>query len=137
MSPPSEDDTIGALSLIIWSLTIVVLIKYVILILNADDHGLGGTFALYSVTSRGIQTWLKNDALFKRINLVLSSVALTSLAMVISDGILTPAISGASIAAVYPPPPSFPRRGAVGCAPRLTRPDDRACCARRRVRTMA
>ncbi|CAG8847286.1 9742_t:CDS:2, partial [Racocetra persica] len=41
-----------ALSLIFWSLTIVPLIKYVFIVLRADDHGEGGTFALYSLLSR-------------------------------------------------------------------------------------
>ena len=50
--PPSKEDLIGALSLIIWSLTIVVTIKYVTIVLFADDDGEGGTFALYSLITR-------------------------------------------------------------------------------------
>ena len=82
------------LSLIIWSLTIVVFIKYVIFILSADDHGQGGTFALYSVVSRALQAKLNNPERFRKYNTWLSTVALVSLAMVISDGMLTPVISG-------------------------------------------
>ena len=85
---------IGVLSLIIWSLTIVVFIKYVIFILSADDHGQGGTFALYSVVSRALQAKLNNPERFRKYNTWLSTVALVSLAMVISDGMLTPVISG-------------------------------------------
>ncbi|XP_031095405.1 potassium transporter 26-like [Ipomoea triloba] len=44
----SEDDLIGTLSLIFWALTILVLIKYTFIVIHADDHGEGGTFALYS-----------------------------------------------------------------------------------------
>lgn len=50
--PPSPEDLLGALSLIIWSLTIVVTIKYVTIVLFADDDGEGGTFALYSLITR-------------------------------------------------------------------------------------
>ncbi|XP_073306413.1 potassium transporter 26-like [Primulina huaijiensis] len=50
----SEDDLIGTLSLIIWTLTIVVFIKYVFIVLQANDHGEGGTFALYSYICRHI-----------------------------------------------------------------------------------
>lgn len=43
---------LGATSLIIWALTIMVTIKYALIVLNADDEGEGGTFALYSLISR-------------------------------------------------------------------------------------
>ncbi|EAW22751.1 uncharacterized protein NFIA_014420 [Aspergillus fischeri NRRL 181] len=51
-SEPSREDVLGAVSLIIWSLTIMVTAKYVCIVLNADDEGEGGTFALYSLISR-------------------------------------------------------------------------------------
>lgn len=50
--PPGYDDLLGALSLIIWTLTIIVTIKYVIIVLNADNEGQGGTFAMYSLLTR-------------------------------------------------------------------------------------
>ncbi|XP_019149656.1 PREDICTED: potassium transporter 26-like [Ipomoea nil] len=43
-----EEDLLGTLSLIFWALTILVLIKYTFIVIHADDHGEGGTFALYS-----------------------------------------------------------------------------------------
>ncbi|XP_042498356.1 potassium transporter 11-like isoform X3 [Macadamia integrifolia] len=46
------EDIIGALSLIIYSLTLVPLLKYVFLVLRANDNGQGGTFALYSLLCR-------------------------------------------------------------------------------------
>ncbi|KAI9680377.1 MAG: hypothetical protein M1829_001263 [Trizodia sp. TS-e1964] len=49
---PSYDDLLGALSIIIWTLTLMVSIKYVCIVLSADDEGEGGTFALYSLLSR-------------------------------------------------------------------------------------
>jgi KUP system potassium uptake protein len=42
-SQPSWDDLVGALSIIIWSLTLIVTIKYVCIVLLADDDGQGGT----------------------------------------------------------------------------------------------
>ena len=51
-SEPSYDDLLGALSLIIWTVTLMVSIKYVIIVLQADDEGEGGTFAIYSLLSR-------------------------------------------------------------------------------------
>ncbi|XP_057417150.1 potassium transporter 10-like [Lotus japonicus] len=47
-----EEDLIGALSLIIYSLTLVPLVKYVFIVLRANDNGQGGTFALYSLLCR-------------------------------------------------------------------------------------
>jgi K+ transporter len=92
--PPAAEDVMGVLSLIIWSLTVVVLFKYVIFILSADDHGQGGTFALYAILARALQARVSDAARFRRINLVLSTIALVSLAMVLSDGVITPVISG-------------------------------------------
>ncbi|KAJ5503537.1 potassium transporter 19 [Penicillium fimorum] len=51
-SEPSHEDVLGAVSFIIWALTIMVTIKYVCIILYADDEGEGGTFAVYSLLSR-------------------------------------------------------------------------------------
>lgn len=51
-SEPSYDDILGAVSFVIWALTIMVTIKYVCIVLNADDEGEGGTFAVYSLLSR-------------------------------------------------------------------------------------
>jgi len=51
-SEPSYDDLLGALSLIIWTITLIVSIKYVFIVLRADDEGEGGTFAVYSLLSR-------------------------------------------------------------------------------------
>lgn len=51
-SPPSREDLIGVLSLIIWSLIVMVTVKYVFIILRADNNGEGGTFSTYSLLSR-------------------------------------------------------------------------------------
>ncbi|PUZ53120.1 hypothetical protein GQ55_5G029000 [Panicum hallii var. hallii] len=44
-----EADFLGVLSVILWTLTAMSLVKYVLIVLRADDHGEGGTFALYSL----------------------------------------------------------------------------------------
>lgn len=49
---PSYDDLLGALSIILWTLTLMVSIKYICIVLSADDEGEGGTFALYSLLAR-------------------------------------------------------------------------------------
>ncbi|EIE24503.1 potassium transporter [Coccomyxa subellipsoidea C-169] len=49
---PSEEDIVGVISLIIWSLTALLVIKYAAIVLRADDNGQGGTFALYSLLKR-------------------------------------------------------------------------------------
>jgi len=51
-SDPSYEDLLGALSLIIWSITLIVTIKYTFIVLCADDEGEGGTFAMYNLLSR-------------------------------------------------------------------------------------
>ncbi|PPR89440.1 hypothetical protein GOBAR_AA31236 [Gossypium barbadense] len=46
------EDVVGALSLIIYSLTLIPLLKYVFVVCKANDNGQGGTFALYSLLCR-------------------------------------------------------------------------------------
>ena len=48
----SEELIIGALSCIIWTITLQTTVKYVLMILNADNKGEGGTFALYALVRR-------------------------------------------------------------------------------------
>lgn len=48
----SNEEIYGVLSLVFWTLTLVPLIKYVFIVLRADDNGEGGTFALYSLLCR-------------------------------------------------------------------------------------
>jgi KUP system potassium uptake protein len=54
-SPPSRQDLIGVLSIIIWTLFMMVTVKYVLVILNADNNGEGGTFSTYSLLSRYVR----------------------------------------------------------------------------------
>jgi KUP system potassium uptake protein len=50
--PPSYDELVQVLSVIIWSITIMVTLKYVFIILHADNEGEGGTFSCYSLLTR-------------------------------------------------------------------------------------
>jgi KUP system potassium uptake protein len=75
----TEDLILGTLSCIIWTLTLQTTIKYVILILRADNKGEGGTFALYALVRRR-KKWLVIPAM-------LGGAAL------LADGIITPPIS--------------------------------------------
>lgn len=58
-SNPSYDDLVGALSIIIWTLTLIVTVKYVCIVLRADDDGEGGTFAVYSLLSRYVSYFMQ------------------------------------------------------------------------------
>ncbi len=70
---------VGALSCIIWTITLQTTIKYVILILQADNKGEGGTFALYALVRRR-RKWLVIPAMIGGASLL-------------ADGIITPPIS--------------------------------------------
>jgi len=48
----TNEEIYGVLSLVFWTLTLVPLVKYVFIVLRADDNGEGGTFALYSLLCR-------------------------------------------------------------------------------------
>ncbi|MBC7892184.1 MAG: KUP/HAK/KT family potassium transporter, partial [Sphingobacteriaceae bacterium] len=78
----TEDLVLGALSCIFWTLTLQTTVKYVILILRADNRGEGGIFALYTLVRRHAR-WLTIPA-------ILGGSAL------LADGIITPPISVAS-----------------------------------------
>ena len=46
-----RDDVLGVLSLIVWALTIIVTIKYVVFVLRADNRGEGGTLSLMALAA--------------------------------------------------------------------------------------
>lgn len=75
----SPELIIGALSCIIWTMTLQTTVKYVILILRADNRGEGGIFALYALVRRR-RKWLVIPAMIGGASLL-------------ADGIITPPIS--------------------------------------------
>src|SRR6267154_5314599 len=58
----THDAVVGAISLILWSLIIIVTIKYIVFILRADDKGEGGVLALAALAHRSprLPRWLKS-----------------------------------------------------------------------------
>src|SRR5688500_7091649 len=52
---PTEANVLGVLSLIFWSMTIIVSVKYLGYVLRADNHGEGGILALMALASRSTQ----------------------------------------------------------------------------------
>ena len=55
-SAPSYEYLVQVLSVVIWSLTLVVTVKYVFIVLRADNEGEGGTFSCYSLLTRFVRT---------------------------------------------------------------------------------
>ncbi|KAF5538619.1 potassium uptake [Fusarium phyllophilum] len=119
-STPSWQDLVGALSIIIWSLTLIVTVKYCFIVLSADDDGQGGTFALYSLLARytnisrrdprdvpgiRLQRFETGDlktggkslrSLLEKsrtIQFFLQFIGVLGVSMVMADGVLTPAQS--------------------------------------------
>ncbi|KAE8674196.1 putative potassium transporter 13 [Hibiscus syriacus] len=118
-----DDEILGVLSLVFWTLTLIPLCKYIIFVLQADDNGEGGTFALYSLLCRRAKLGLlsASDApdddisaynygpsrketvassilkeffdKYRSSQIVLLLLVLLGTSMVIGDGILTPSMS--------------------------------------------
>ena len=59
--PPTHDNVLGVLSLIIWSLLLVVSVKYVALVLRADNQGEGGILALTALVPAAVPPPRKAD----------------------------------------------------------------------------
>lgn len=53
-NPASYEAVLGILSLIIWALLLVVTLKYVVILLRADNHGEGGTLALMALANKAL-----------------------------------------------------------------------------------
>jgi KUP system potassium uptake protein len=83
---PTPDNVIGILSLIFWSLTIVISFKYLVFVMRADNRGEGGILALMSlVRARGGAS--------SSARLLLVALGLFGAALLYGDGMITPAIS--------------------------------------------
>jgi KUP system potassium uptake protein len=81
--PVTRESVLGVLSLILWSLIIVVTIKYVLILLRADNNGEGGTLSLTALATR---------ALGRRTQFVFL-LGVVGAAMFLGDSVITPAIS--------------------------------------------
>ncbi len=80
--PPTAENVLGVLSLVFWSLLLVVVIKYLTFIMRADNHGEGGILALLALLrpAENPLSWLITLGLF-------------GAALLYGDGVITPAIS--------------------------------------------
>jgi KUP system potassium uptake protein len=76
----------GVLSLVFWTITVIVSIKYVVLILRADNNGEGGLIAMLALASRAV----RNKPALRR---TLLFVGIFGTAIFFGDGVITPAIS--------------------------------------------
>ncbi|WP_437682947.1 potassium transporter Kup [Sorangium sp. So ce131] len=85
--PPTPENVLGLLSLIFWSLTMVVTVKYVTFILRADNEGEGGILALLALVPARLRG--KGAEGVGRI----AALVLLGAALLYGDGIITPAIS--------------------------------------------
>lgn len=84
----SPNNILGVMSLIFWSLTMVVTVKYVMFILRADNHGEGGIYALAALfLSKGSQT------VFPKTVNRLMLLAIFGAALLCGEGLITPVIS--------------------------------------------
>lgn len=79
----SKNLILGGLSCIFWTLMLQTTLKYVIIVLNADNHGEGGIFSLYSLVKRTKIKWLIVPAIIGG-------------SLLLAEGIITPPISVSS-----------------------------------------
>ncbi len=80
---PTEMEVIGIVSLLIWALVLVVTLKYVAVLLRADNHGEGGTLSLMAMAQRAIG----------KPNGIILGLGIVGASLFYGDAILTPAIS--------------------------------------------
>ena len=84
---PTQEHVLGVLSVLFWAITLTVTIKYVTLIMRADNKGEGGVLALATLATHGLngKSW--------RIRSAITLLAVVGLALFYGDAIITPAIS--------------------------------------------
>ncbi|KIW04276.1 potassium uptake protein, variant 2 [Verruconis gallopava] len=117
---PNKADLMGALSLILWTIFMMVTVKYVLVILRADNEGEGGTFSTYALLSRyanisnrdpreaslvrmqryktselssasvGVRATIEKSKFLRGL---LKTMGVLAVSMILSDGVLTPAQS--------------------------------------------
>ena len=84
--PFTPDNVFGILSMIVWTLTIIVSVKYVALVLRADNGGEGGLVAMLALASQAV----KDRPRLRRFLLV---IGIFGTCLFYGDGVITPAIS--------------------------------------------
>ena len=79
----TRDDVLGVISLLVWTLTLIVSLKYVLLIMRADNNGEGGTLSLIALVQRALTrrpAWL-------------IGIGAVGISLFFGDSIITPAMS--------------------------------------------
>jgi len=82
-SPANSEAVFGVLSLIFWALVLIVTVKYVLVLLNADNKGEGGTFALMAL----------GQSVAKKSSPLLLGLGIAGASFFYGDAVITPAIS--------------------------------------------
>src|SRR6185437_11410294 len=77
---------LGVLSLVFWSLMLVVTLKYVMFVMRADNKGEGGIMALLALAQRGARG-------LPRLRWLIASLGIFGAALFYGDGVITPAMS--------------------------------------------
>jgi KUP system potassium uptake protein len=83
---PTHDNILGVLSLLFWTMTIIVSVKYVLLILRADNNGEGGLIAMLALATNAV-----NDK--PRLRATLMLIGLFGTAIFYGDAVITPAMT--------------------------------------------
>jgi len=83
--PLTSDSVFGVLSLLFWTIFIVVSLKYLVFVLRADNNGEGGILALMALALRGVKG--------ERSRWWIAGLGMFGAAMFYGDGMITPAIS--------------------------------------------
>ena len=83
---PTPDDVYGVISLMFWSITLIVSVKYVGIVMRADNDGEGGVMALAALARRLYTGRTKRTSLFLVVGIV-------GVALFYGDSVITPAIS--------------------------------------------
>ena len=84
--PPTHENVLGVLSLIFWSLTLIISIKYILFVMRADNNGEGGILALLALVAKSPDAKRKSRA-------SLIALGLFGAALLYGDGMITPAIT--------------------------------------------
>src|SRR5499433_4277537 len=85
--PVSAENVFGVVSLIFWSVTIIVTVTYVLLVMRADNDGEGGIMALITLIRR------RGAPGGRRAKAVLAALGIFGASLFFGDSIITPAIS--------------------------------------------
>ncbi len=83
--PVTHDNVLGILSLVFWSLMLIVSLKYVVFIMRADNRGEGGIMALTALAQRAVNS--------PRKMLILTVLGMFGAALFYGDGVITPAMT--------------------------------------------